>query len=298
MNSEQWKRKHATSAADTTAANGIDDFIAAISDREFESIRRFIFEQAGISLSPQKQQLVATRLRKRLLHYGFRKYGDYYHFVCSKKGIGERQIMVDKLTTNETYFFREPAHFDYLKTSILPTYQGKSFRTWSAACSTGEEVYTLAIIMAEILGLGDWEVHGSDINHSVIEAARTGIYPIERARDIPRPLLKKYCLKGVRTQQDQILVDQRLKQHVRFRAMNLKLPLRDVPRYQVIFLRNVLIYFNAKTKQEIVTRVLERLEPGGHLFVSHVESLHGIVDRQMDMVRPSVFRKAVSSPAR
>ena len=279
-------------------SHGLTDDIAAITTREFECFRKFIYERAGISMTPQKRQLVASRLRKRLLHYGFRKYGDYYQFVSGPSGTKERQVMIDKLTTNETYFFREPAHFDYLQTSILPTYRGKRFRAWSAACSTGEEVYTLAMVVAETLGQSDWEIHGTDINHSVVETAKTAIYPMERTRDIPRAMLKKYCLKGVRTQNDRVMVDPRLVQRAHFRAMNLKLPLRDVPRYHVIFLRNVLIYFNQSVKQEIVLRIIERLEPGGYLFVSHVESLHGIVDDHLDVVRPSVFYKPLSSTGR
>ncbi len=279
-------------------SHGLTDDVAAITQREFECFRKFIYERAGISMTPQKRQLVASRLRKRLLHYGFRKYGDYYQFVSGPSGTKERQVLIDKLTTNETYFFREPAHFDYLQTSILPAYRGKRFRAWSAACSTGEEVYTLAMVIAETLGQSDWEIHGTDINQSVIQTAQTAIYPKERARGIPRALLKKYCLKGVRAQSNHVMVDPRLVQRARFRTMNLKLPLRDVPHYQVIFLRNVLIYFNQSVKREIVLRIIERLEPGGYLFVSHVESLHGIVDDYLKMIRPSVFHKPLSSPSK
>jgi chemotaxis protein methyltransferase CheR len=270
--------------------DNVSDGIEAITDEEFNRFRNFIYEHAGISMAPQKRHLVAARLHKRLRHYGFRRYGDYYRFVASPEGQAERQTLVDQLTTNETYFFREPAHFDYLRDAVLPRYRGRSFRVWSAACSTGEEVYTLAMVLAETLGQGDWEVHGTDINHSVVETARVGLYPMERARDIPQAYLRKYCLKGVRGQAGQLLVDAKLKQRVRFSTLNLKLPLREKTVYQVIFLRNVLIYFDVPTKREVVTRVTDLLEPGGLLFVSHVESLHGVVDH-LEMVRPSVFRK-------
>jgi len=268
-----------------TAAN-----VRPITNEEFNRFRRFIYDHAGISMTPQKRHLVAGRLLKRLRHYGMGTYGEYFRFISTSEGKEEHQVLVDLLTTNETYFFREEAHFAFLSEQILPAYRGRSFRAWSAACSSGEEVYTLAMVLAEALGQGDWEVHGSDISQRVLAAARAGLYPLERARGIPKPLLGKYCLKGVRSQAGQLLIDPRLKKRVRFRAVNLKAPLADQTRYQVIFLRNVLIYFDVPTKRDVVTRISGALEPGGYLFVSHVESLHGVVDH-LDMVRPSVFRK-------
>jgi chemotaxis protein methyltransferase CheR len=275
--------------------NDTEAGVRPITDEEFNRFRRFIYDQAGISMAPQKRHLVAGRLLKRLRHYGSGTYGEYFRFVSSPGGREEHQVLVDLLTTNETYFFREEAHFDFLAQHLLPRYRGRRFRAWSAACSSGEEVYTLAMVMAEVLGQGDWEVHGSDISRRMLDAARTGLYPMERARGIPKPLLAKYCLKGVRSQAGQLLIDPRLKQRTRFRPVNLKVPLADTGKYQVIFLRNVLIYFDVPTKRDVVTRVSSALEPGGHLFVSHVESLHGVVDH-LEMVRPSVFRKPGGAP--
>ncbi len=264
--------------------------VLPIRDDEFNRIRRFIYEHAGISLAPQKRQLVAGRLHKRVRHYGFKTYAEYFRYVSAKEGEAERQVLVDHLTTNETYFFREPAHFEFLSQTVLPAYRGRSFRAWSAASSSGEEVYTLAMVAAEALGQGDWEIHGSDISQRMLSACRAGLYPLERAKGIPTPLLKKYCLKGVRSQQGSLLMDPKLKQRVRFRYANLKAPLVDQTRYQVIFLRNVLIYFDVETKREVVQRVSSALAPGGYLFVSHVESLHGIVDH-LETVKPSIFRR-------
>lgn len=268
----------------------ISGSVRAITDDEFNRFRRFIYDHAGIAMAPQKRHLVAGRLHKRLRHYGHRSYGEYFHFVCGSDGLEERQMLVDLLTTNETYFFREPAHFDFLKQHILPRYRGRSFRAWSAACSSGEEVYTLAMVASEALGQGDWEVHGSDISQKMLRKAGAGLYPMERARDLPQPLLQKYCLKGVRSQAGHLLIDPKLKRRTQFRAANLKQPLANNTRYQVIFLRNVLIYFDVATKRDVVNRVIGALEPGGYFFVSHVESLHGVVD-QLEMVKPSVFRK-------
>ncbi len=270
--------------------NDLSANVRPITDEEFNRFRRFIYDHAGISMAPQKRHLVAGRLHKRLRHYGLSTYGEYFRFISAPEGKEEHQVLVDLLTTNETYFFREEAHFDFLSQQVLPKYRGRSFRAWSAACSSGEEVYTLAMVMAEALGQGDWEVHGSDISQRMLAVARAGLYPMERARGIPKPLLSKYCLKGVRSQAGQLLIDPRLKQRARFRSVNLKAPLADNTRYQVIFLRNVLIYFDVPTKRDVVNRVSSALEPGGYFFVSHVESLHGVVNH-LEMVRPSVFRK-------
>ena len=264
--------------------------VRPITDDEFQQFRRFIYDQAGISMAPQKRHLVEGRLHKRLRHYGLRTYGEYFRWVSSPEGREEHQVLVDLLTTNETYFFREQAHFDFLAEKILAGYRGREFRAWSAACSSGEEVYTLAMVMAETLGQGDWEVHGSDISQRMLAAARAGLYPLERAQGIPRHLLSKYCLKGVRSQAGYLLIDSKLKQRVRFRSVNLKAPLAEHPAYQVIFLRNVLIYFDVETKREVVGRVSRALAPGGYLFVSHVESLHGVADH-LEMVKPSIFRR-------
>lgn len=266
------------------------DNVKPITDDEFKRYREFIYQQAGIAMAAQKRHLVAGRLHKRLRHYGIASYGEYFDFATGLEGREEKQVLIDLLTTNETYFFREPEHFSYLSQQILPGYRGKKFRAWSAACSSGEEVYSIAMTCAEFLGQGDWQVHGSDISQRVLASARQALYPMSRGRDIPQAYLKKYCLKGVRSQQGQFLVDPRIKQRTEFCSVNLKTPNRYQTQYQVIFLRNVLIYFDVPTKALVVNHVLQALQPGGYLFVSHVESLHGVVDH-LQMIKPSIFRK-------
>jgi len=262
----------------------------SITPAEFTCFRRFIYDHAGIALTPHKQQLVAGRLCRRLHHYGFGTYSEYLRLIAEPGQHQERQTLVDLLTTNETSFFREPAHFELLREQILPPFKGRELRVWSAACSSGEEVYSLAMVCAEVLGMGDWQVYGSDISTRMLEVAGTGLYPMGRAKGIPREYLPKYCLKGMRSQAGYLLVDPRLKQRVHLRWANLKAPLTDLTRFDLIFLRNVLIYFDVPTKQEIVRRICGALKPGGYLFVSHVESLHGVTDA-LRQVCPSVFRK-------
>lgn len=261
-----------------------------ITQKEYERFRDYIYQHAGISMGPHKQQLVAGRLQKRLRYYGKTTYSDYLDLVEDPQNRQERQVMVDLLTTNETYFYREPSHFEFLKTNILPGFRGRRFRVWSAASSSGEEAYTLAMIVAEILGVSDWQVMGSDISETVLEKARRALYPMDRAQGLPVDLLAKYCLKGVRSQAGYLLVEPQLKQRVEFRQINLVQPLPDLDLFDVVFLRNVLIYFDVPTKKKVVQRIIDAIKPGGYLFTSHVESLHGVTDK-LKTLRPSVFQK-------
>ncbi len=222
--------------------------------------------------------------------WGWRSFDAYLDRVCEPEQDHERQHLIDLLTTNETYFYREPAHFDYLLERILPAYRGRALRVWSAACSSGEEVYTLAMVLAEGLGQGDWSILGTDISSRVLERARLGLYPVDRAKRLPKPWLGKYCLKGVRSQAGNLLVDPRLKARVRLEPHNLMRPLARGDAFDIVFLRNVLIYFDPPTKQRVIDAISRSIVPGGLLFISHVESLHGI-DTELAMVRPSVFSK-------
>lgn len=262
----------------------------SLSESDFERFRRFIYERAGISLTPHKRQMVSSRLQRRLRHLGLRSFGAYLERIFEPGQDLERQHLVDLLTTNETYFYREPAHFEFLLHQLLPAYRDRALRVWSAACSSGEEVYTLAMVLAEGLGMSDWQILGSDISSRMLETARAGVYPLERAKRLPPDWLNKYCLKGVRSQAGNLSIESRLKARVQLEPRNLKrLPL-DGQLFDVIFLRNVLIYFDIETKQQVLDGIVRALCPGGYLFISHVESLHSLNTR-LEMIRPSVFRK-------
>jgi chemotaxis protein methyltransferase CheR len=201
--------------------------------------------------------------------------------------------MLDCLTTNETYFFREPAHFEFLRNELKGKRRrigSEPLRVWSAACSSGEEVYTLAMVLAETLGTLPWEVIGSDINQEVLQHAERGHYSMARTSGIDRELLQKYCLKGVRAQAGTFLINEKLKQRTRFAQINLNKPVTGMGRFDVIFLRNVMIYFDQDTKKEVVNRIAQVLKPDGLFFISHSESLHGMTSA-LKMIQPSVFRK-------
>lgn len=266
--------------------------IGSISTQAFERFRTFIYERAGISLAQHKRHLVSARVQKRLRQLGLNSFDAYLEFVSQPGQNSERQHLIDLLTTNETYFYREPDHFEYLMANILPAYRGCSVRVWSAACSSGEEVYTLAMVMMECLGLSDWQIFGSDISSRMIEAAQTGLYPLDRAKKLPPEWLKKYCLKGVRSQTGKFLVTAKLRVKARFERRNLLQLTDGGETFDVVFLRNVLIYFDQSTKQNVVNRIARRINPGGYLFLSHTESLHGI-DTSLQAIQPSIFRKPV-----
>ncbi len=235
--------------------------------------------------------MVASRLAKRLLHYGLQTYGQYYQLLNSGRHPHEFQLMVNILTTNETYFFREPKHFDFLQEQIIRPWRGDNFRLWSAASSTGEESYSIGMTLAEGLGMRKWEIFGSDVNTEVLETAQRGVYLMDRLDNMDKRYLDKYCLKGVRSQDGYFRVDEKIRNRVSFGQINLKTSLpKSLGQFDVIFLRNVLIYFDTETKQDIVQRVISALKPGGYFFISHSETLHSI-KTELSMVTPSVYRK-------
>ncbi|TAK88744.1 MAG: protein-glutamate O-methyltransferase CheR [Aquabacterium sp.] len=262
---------------------------AILNEKEFHGFKQLIFDRAGIHMSNAKKPLVSGRLAKRLLQRGLDTYSDYLHLIQQDQA--ERQTAIDLLTTNETYFYREPKHFEFLSSQIAPALRQQSeVRIWSAACSSGEEPYTLAMVLAEALGHTRFDILASDISTRVLETARQGLYPIEDAANIPKSTKARYCLKGVGSQEGWFLVDKPLRDKVSFDQINLNERLPDVGLFDVIFLRNVMIYFSVDTKKAVMARMVAQLKPGGWFFISHSESLHGVTD-QLQMVRPSIYRK-------
>ena len=203
----------------------------------------------------------------------------------------EVQVMVDLLTTNETYFFREPNHFDFLPKEIVPRCNNRSpLRVWSAASSSGEEAYSIAMLLAETLGGAPWEIVGSDICTRVLARAVTGHYGLARTEGIPPDYMRKYCLKGVRSQAGTFLIAPELRQRTRFLQINLMLPVDTaIGEFDVIFLRNVMIYFDAETKRQVVARLVEQLHPGGYFIVGHSESLNGLTDT-LRAIKPTIYQ--------
>lgn len=265
--------------------------VAPLTDLEFIQFQKLMLEVAGITLSNEKKPLVSGRLTKRIRECGLSTFSQYLQRLQGRERGEELQRALDLLTTNETYFFREQKHFDFLSQTVLPHCRaGQSFRVWSAACSSGEETYSIAMTLAEALDYGCWSVLGSDLSSRVLDKARSGHYPLERAKDIPKTLLSRYCLKGIGSQEGTFLMDRKLRACTEFIQVNLNAPLPHLGLFDVIFLRNVMIYFSLDTKRAVVARLLPLLKPGGYFFVGHSESLNGITTT-LQSVMPAIYKK-------
>ena len=270
----------------------------AISDEEFSQFRRFIYRAAGITLAESKKALVSGRLARRVQARNCRSYAEYLRLLVSGSLPEETQTAVDLLTTNETYFFREMKHFTLLReiaSLAQRERQAGPFRVWCAASSSGEEVYSVAMVLADCLGDAPWEVLGSDISSRVLARARAGHYPMQRATHVPPAFLKRFCLRGVGDYEGTLLIDEALRRRVEFRQINLNTTLPVLGTFDVIFLRNVMIYFNHDTKQQVVARLSSQLRPGGHFLIGHSENLNGI-NESLRPVAPSVYRKPRGDP--
>jgi len=260
-----------------------------LSDKEFKKFQVFIYKEAGISISDRKKQLVLNRLSRRLRHYDLKKFDQYLELVHGDTHSHEKQTLIDLLTTNETYFFREKKHFDFIQNFILKSFRGRRFRCWSAACSNGAEPYSLAMVINESLGPGRWEILGTDISSGVIEKARAAKYDISVKEKIPRDYLIKYCLKGVRGEDGILMIDPKITAPVDFKRLNLNGHINIEGKYDLIMLRNIMIYFDVQTKQKLVENLISRLHPGGYLIIGHSETLNGVSDK-LKMIRPSIYR--------
>jgi chemotaxis protein methyltransferase CheR len=258
--------------------------VQPITRGEFRRISEFMHEAAGVFLSDAKQALVVGRLSKRLGQLGITTFGAYLDFIL-KGNEAERQYCIDALCTNETHFFREPQHFDFLTRRVFPIWKQqrerdpsfRRLRVWSAACSTGEEPYSLAMVLAENFKPEEgWEIEiwGSDLSTKVLARAESGLFPIQRAAEIPLELRKRYMLRGTEEQEGRMAVKPALRSLVSFRQINLmddRLPMQG--KFQLIFCRNVLIYFDAPTKLQVVTKLGRFLDANGFFFLGHAESL-------------------------
>lgn len=265
--------------------------LQSITDEEFIEVQRWVYEAAGISLGPSKKALVCGRWAKRMAARECASVAEYLNLLAHSGDKGEWQRALDLLTTNETYFFREPKHFDFLASTVLAgARRGQALRVWSAACSSGEEPYSLAMLLAHHLGDGPWEIVATDISTRVLARAQTAVYTLERTKDIPKEYLYRYCLKGTGPHANEILIKKELRQHVRFVQTNLNGLLPALGEFDVVFLRNVMIYFDVPTKVALVKKIVALLKPCGFLVIGHSESLNG-VSTMLHAAGPSIYQK-------
>lgn len=261
-----------------------------LQDNEFTTVQKLIFQEVGIDLQSSKKLLVQSRLLKRLLFYKFDSYLEYIRLV--QINATERIEMINLITTNETYFFRELDHFEFLQKVVIPNHPfKKKFRFWSAAASVGAEAYSVAMLLDKTMAKSDWEVVGSDINTEVIHKARIGLYPEKWADKIPIELKKEYCLKGRGRHEGQFLMSRSLVENMEFKVGNLMKYNAEVGKFDVIFLRNVLIYFDDETKQTVVEYVLKNLHVGGYFVISQTENLNMLKIPSLQSVATSIYKK-------
>lgn len=265
----------------------------SVSEKEFELFKNLIYEKAGIALSDKKRSLLVSRLSKHMRGLGVASLLEYYDLVTSKRNLNELQQTIDLLTTNETYFFREMKHFEFLKEHIIKKiHQPSSFKLWSAACSSGEEPYSIAMVLAEKFGLySEWRIYATDINSDVINNAKRGLYQIKESEKISAQYLREYCLKGVRQHEGTMLMDKRLKRHIDFERLNLNAEWPNQIRlFDVVFLRNIMIYFDKETKRRLLDKIADKIKIGGYLFIGHSETLGRLSDR-FEIIRPAICQK-------
>ncbi|PTX90892.1 protein-glutamate O-methyltransferase CheR [Opitutus sp. ER46] len=267
-------------------------------DSEFEFIRQLVYARSRINLSQDKRQLVSARLGKRLRATKIPTVTAYCELLQSGAAGEELEHLIDAISTNHTFFFREAAHFDFLRDTVVPEMLGRAreerwsqFRIWSAACSSGEEPYTLAITLAECMPDFPWQIEATDISHRVLAKAEAAIYTGETVSRMPSQVIRTYFQRGFGPQEGYYRVKSSLRDRVSFHHLNLlegEPPFREP--FQVIFCRNVMIYFDRDTQNELVSRLSKRLVPGGYLFVGHSESLTQM-RHTLQPIKPAVYRK-------
>ena len=278
----------------------IQNFV--LTERDFRKISKLVYEHCGINLHDDKKELVRARLTKRLRKGNFKTFSDYIKHVLEDKTGNEFSILVDSISTNVTSFFREGQHFEFLQKRFLPSLlerkrKSRDFRirTWSAACSSGEEPYSIAITLLDaVQGQGRWDIKvlGTDISTSMLETAQMGVYDKQRIEPVSPMQRQKYLLPSHTNKQRVFEVSKSLRDIVIFRYLNLMedWPINPPGGVDIIFCRNVMIYFDKPTKSRLVNRLWNLLAPGGVLFTGHSESLTGI-EHKLRYIQPTIYAK-------
>jgi len=271
---------------------------AAVSDEEFRLFQQLVHEEAGIFLSPMKRAFLGARLSRRVKQLGLTSLTEYYSHVLAG-GAEERRHLVDSVCTCETRFFREPSQFEFLEREIIPSWladekRPKSVRVWSAACSTGEEPFSLAMALHAGLGAAGWSIRivASDLSSRVLERASKAEWPVSQAEQIPEQYLRRYMLKGKGARDGTMKAGPEIRALVEFKSNNLNEPAYAIPgRFDLIFCRNVLIYFDERGKRAVAGRLVQHLAPRGWLFFGSAESGGGWRS-DLVSVRPSICQLA------
>jgi chemotaxis protein methyltransferase CheR len=265
-----------------------------LTPREFEQIRQLAYEKFGLKLQDGKESLVTGRLRKLIAKLQFKSFSDYYRHVLEDQSGDAMTALIDALTTNHTSFFREATHFELLRKTILPRLRDRDrISIWCAASSTGEEPYSIAFSMLEELGERDFaktRILATDISTRVLAKAQQAVYPAEHFDGIPAERLRRWLLRGNGQSSGMYRVKPEIRAAVEYKRLNLMESFSQLGPFPVIFCRNVMIYFDKPTQENVVNRMADCLEPGGYLLIGHSESLNGC-KHPFRYVAPATYRK-------
>jgi chemotaxis protein methyltransferase CheR len=273
-----------------------------INTHDFQQLSSLIYDELGIKMPESKSTMLTGRLSRRLRALNMASFAQYCEFLFSPRGLQEEMVhLINAVTTNKTDFFREPSHFSYLVERALPTLQAefqlhlrRPLRIWSAGCSTGEEPYTLAMVLAEVQETRPafrYEIIATDISTRVLEVARRAVYPMERIEPIAPLYRKKYLLRGRDKNNPEIRIASELRKKIRFGRLNFMVDDFALPEVvDIIFCRNVIIYFDKATQEQLMNKFSRYLNRGGYLFLGHSESLHGY-ETPFVQVAPTIYRK-------
>lgn len=276
-------------------------FMPKLSERIFNKLGKFIQNEYGIKMPPAKKIMLQSRLQKRLKVLGYQSFEEYYDYIFSPEGHLEIVQMIDVVSTNKTDFFREPAHFDHLVEHVLPKLRDpfsetptKLLNVWSAGCSTGEEPYTIAMVLNEYAAqMQNFSYHitATDISTRVLSYARDAIYAESKIDPVPMSLRKKYLLRSKDPQKSLIRIHPLLREKIYFKRLNFMDDSFNLKKkFDIIFCRNVVIYFDMETQKKLFTKFARYLNPKGYLFIGHSETLNGL-DLPFEPVAPTIYQK-------
>ena len=273
---------------------------ASLSPKEFTKLSEFIKTEYGIKMPEAKKQMLQSRLQKRLRSLKMNNYKDYISYLFSKEGKKNDEFLhlIDVVSTNKTDFFREPLHFDFLKYEIVPQFlqyrKNNTLNIWSAACSSGEEPYTIAITLQEMTEEYtelDYAIFATDVSNGILNKAREAVYKLEKIAGIPMEIKRKYFLKHRDPGKKIVKICPELRRRIFFQSLNLMEPYYNVKRsFDVVFCRNTLIYFDRETQQKVINKLCVRLKPGGYFFLGHSESIIGMTV-PLKQIKPTIFMR-------
>lgn len=277
-----------------------DIFKAELTQDEFNKLSSFIYNESGIKMPPVKRIMLQSRLQKRLKELKMTTFKEYCNYIFSKEGLNNEIIhMLDVVSTNKTDFFREPVHFDYLTSSILPEFVNASkpirnIKIWSAGCSSGEEPYTIAIVLLEFLEKHpnfDFSILGTDISTKILQKAIDAVYKDDRVIGIPLELKRKYFLKSKDRVNPSVKMNSLLRSKVRFERLNFMESSYSIyESFDVVFCRNVLIYFDRETQEKVINKICSKINTGGYFFLGHSESIMNM-NLPLRQIKPTIFQK-------